>query len=783
MKNNYFALALRIIEHIHRHMPGVAIAGSVYLSRFLILFLTKKKNVRSVKRWKLLFVLALSYSGAIKAQDTPSPDSVTSLQEVTVEGYISGQPLLRTPTSVGVVSVNRLQQQGDATLVSAVNTVPGVRMEERSPGSYRLSIRGSLLRSPWGVRNVKVYLDEFPLTDAGGNTYLNLLDPRAIARMEVLKGPHGSLFGANSGGVLLVNTVGQPGEGARSNDVLNAGLSGGSYGLFHEDIGFRKRWGKSQLDLNQAFLRSDGYREHSGMRRHYLQATHRWNYRPSSQLKVLAFYADMEYDTPGGLNREQYEADPRQARPPAGPNPGAVEQQAGIRSKTFFGGLSHQFRLAPRLRHMAAVFGSHTDFENPFITNYEVRDEDNYGLRTYLELDGVSSFRSLDWKWQLGLEWQRSGHNITNYDNLGNATKGDLQAADAIRTTQYFYFTRFTADLWGRLQGEAAVSLNYYRYVFSEPGAAPGGSSGEGAGDGAGEETAGERRFSPQWMPRLSLSYLVTRQFSWRASVSKGFSPPTTAEIRPSNIVINTALHPETGWNHETGFRFTSRDQRLQADASVFYYRMKDAIVRRLDEGGDEFFVNAGGTNQTGIESMVSARLIENRDHGLLRGLRMSSSYTYSRFRFRKYQQGGDDFSGNELTGVPQHIAVTSLSLRFPRAFQLSAQHNFTSRIPLDDAGSVYADAYHLLQLKLTWKQPLNRRATRTGAPQTAGPPRTAGIAGGARTGGAQLELFVGADNVLNEKYSLGNDINAFGGRYYNAAPLRNFFAGVRLVL
>ncbi len=82
-------------------------------------------------------------------------------------------------------------------------------MEERSPGSYRLTIRGSLLRSPFGIRNVKVYIDELPLTDAGGNTYLNLIDPQAIERVEVLKGPDGSLFGANSGGVVLIDLNGQ----------------------------------------------------------------------------------------------------------------------------------------------------------------------------------------------------------------------------------------------------------------------------------------------------------------------------------------------------------------------------------------------------------------------------------------------------------------------------------------------------------------------------------------------------------------------------------------------
>src|SRR5690606_12144026 len=109
-----------------------------------------------------------------------------------------------------------------------------VRMEERSPGSYRLSLRGSLLRSPFGVRNVKVYLDEFPLTDAGGNTYLNLIDSKSIQSLEVLKGPDGSLFGANSGGVVLMDVTGKRPQ----NRLLSVDVNGGSYGLIHESAFF-----------------------------------------------------------------------------------------------------------------------------------------------------------------------------------------------------------------------------------------------------------------------------------------------------------------------------------------------------------------------------------------------------------------------------------------------------------------------------------------------------------------------------------------------------------------
>jgi iron complex outermembrane receptor protein len=41
------------------------------------------------------------------------------------------------------------------------------------------------------------------------------------------------------------------------------------------------------------------------------------------------------------------------------------------------------------------------------------------------------------------------------------------------------------------------------------------------------------------------------------------------------------------------------------------------------------------------------------------------------------------------------------------------------------------------------------------------------------------VNIFAGADNLLDEKYSLGNDINAAGNRFYNAAPRRNFYVGV----
>ncbi len=45
----------------------------------------------------------------------------------------------------------------------------------------------------------------------------------------------------------------------------------------------------------------------------------------------------------------------------------------------------------------------------------------------------------------------------------------------------------------------------------------------------------------------------------------------------------------------------------------------------------------------------------------------------------------------------------------------------------------------------------------------------------------AQVDVFAGIDNLLDEKYSLGNDLNAFGDRFYQPAAPRNWFGGVKI--
>jgi iron complex outermembrane recepter protein len=668
----------------------------------------------------------------MRGQSTQGLDTLQALTEVAVQGYLSRQPLLQTPASVGILNTAQLRSHAQGTLLPALNLLPGVRMEERSPGSYRLSLRGSLLRSPFGVRNVKVYLNDFPLTDAGGNTYLNLLDPTAIERVEVLRGPDGSLFGANSGGVVLLDLNGRQADSSRA----ELGLRAGAFGLLHQHASAQIVGKKSRFAFNQAFQQADGYRQHTALKRQFWQLSERLHYGKNNNLQLLAFFTDLHYQTPGGLTQAQYDADPRQARPAAGPNPGAVAQQAGIFNKTLFAGLSNELWISTKLRYVAAVFAAHTDFKNPFISTYETRKENNLGVRTFAELQGAAAGR-IHWKWNLGLEAQQGRQDIETFQNSGG-TPGVQLAQDALKINQLFYFSRLTASFGSRFFAETALSLNTYQYFY------------------AGWAAKGNRQLAAQWMPRFAMSYQAAPGFSLRATFSRGYSPPGLAEVRASDNRINNALEAESGWNRELGFRLRLWRNRLQVDASVFRYELRQAIVRQLDDNGAEYFVNAGGTRQTGLEAMLHAWLLRPRARGFLRGVQLNGSFTYSDFIFKEYRLAGNDYSGNRLTGVPRTVLTWSADFSFAQHITLFVASNATAAIPLNDGNSATAAPYHLLQAKLNWS---GLHLKRTG-----------------------LSVFLCADNLLNQKYSLGNDLNAFGGRYYNAAAPLNFSVGVRVL-
>ena len=255
--------------------------------------------------------------------------------------------------------------------------------------------------------------------------------------------------------------------------------------------------------------------------------------------------------------------------------------------------------------------------------------------------------------------------------------------------------------------------------------------------------------------PRVSLLYKINNQLSLYSIAAKGFSAPSLAEIRPSDGNFYSNLQAEYGWNFETGIKGNILKNTIQFDFAYYHFKLQNAIVRKNNNVGSEYFINAGSTLQQGFEATINAKIFE-RPKSFFTSLNVSNSYSYQPYIFKEYRIGNNNFSGNNLTGVPKQINVTTCEVILKQNFYTNIIFNYTSAIALTDANDAFASDYRLLQIKSGYNFLINT---------------------------TKLNAYIGIDNVLNELYSLGNDINAFGKRYFNPAPARNFFVGVKVGL
>ncbi len=662
------------------------------------------------------------------------------LQEVVIRAYETNRRALDVPAAVATLSRRDLDRFAPVSLVPAMNTLPGVRMEERSPGSYRLSIRGSTLRSPFGVRNVKVYYNGLPFTDPGGNTYLQNFDLQSIGSIEVLKGPAGSLYGAGTGGVVLLES---PKPTGNEPTRLRTGLTVGSFGLNSYTLGLETASETQQTALSYSKTSSDGYREQSALRREVLSVNSRF-FTGNQTLSVSLLYSDLAYQTPGGLTRAQFEADPRQARPRGGPNPGAVEQQARFRVKTAYLGGSHQWDVSPRFSLRSALYGSFTQVQNPAIRNWERRAEQSVGGR----ITGNYSFgnEAVGGKITVGGEAQRGFFNVKDYGNR-RGVLDTLQTDDELTYTPWSLFAQLETHLgrgWSLTGGLSLNGLalsNEHLYRPATP--------------------AQRRRFDPVLSPRIALLKKLTPTLSAYASLSSGFSPPTVAEVLPSVGVFNAALNPERGTNTEVGLRGNLAHNRLTFDLTGYGFRLKQALVVRRTADGADYFVNAGRTRQNGLEAAASWKLTNAQfSSGTPPVLnaqfsKVWATYAFQDYRFADYVSSAGDFAGNGLTGTPRHTLTVGADVATNAGPYANLTFNYTGRVPLNDANSDFAPDYRLLGGRFGFRKTLWKRL--------------------------ELDLFGGIDNALDATYTPAPDLNAVGGRYFNAAPGRNGYGGVRV--
>ncbi|MDQ3395059.1 MAG: TonB-dependent receptor plug domain-containing protein, partial [Bacteroidota bacterium] len=588
------------------------------------------------------------------------------LEEITVIGFDSRRRLLETPASVSILQTEALFRYNESSLVPILNTIPGVRMEERAPGSYRLSIRGSLLRAPFGVRNVKVYWNDIPFTDPSGGTALNLLDLNNMGRIEVIKGPASSIYGAGTGGVVNI----QSDKGRFDDNFIRGSAMVGSFGLQRYSTDFKLSSETSRISFNLTQHKADGYRDHSMLDRKTAQMFAQFFTSDKRTISANIFYSDLFYEIPGGLNEEEYSQNPRQARPLSEARNASIDLQA------LQVGLSQEYNWNERVGNITSLYSISSFFENPFITDYKRDASQGFGGRSRFYYNTAAGAIGL--KFTAGGEFQTEKVVARNFGNVAGQPD-TIRFDDELFSTQSILFAQAEADLPANFFFTFGLSynqLNFNIYRLTDV--------------ARGTSYKISRTFNPVVAPRFGLVKKLSQNMALHGSISYGFSPPTIDEIRTNEGSINAGLEAERGYNYEIGLRGSTINNRLDFDFAAYSFQLRETIVNRTDISSVVLFMNAGATSQRGIEGLLNYRFIDN-PNAFISLLKIQNSTTFNYYKFLDYQKLDNNFSGNFLTGVAPFVNVLNIDAGLKGGLYTNWTYNYTDRIPLNDASTLYA--------------------------------------------------------------------------------------------
>ena len=244
--------------------------------------------------------------------------------------------------------------------------------------------------------------------------------------------------------------------------------------------------------------------------------------------------------------------------------------------------------------------------------------------------------------------------------------------------------------------------------------------------------------------PSIGFTYTDWGKHVMFVSYSSSFETPTLNELsaNPSGGAgFNPDLSPSKAHNFEWGWRYNTPENRIEA--TLFAINTQNEILPyELATFPDrDFYRNTGKTSRMGIE------LFWEHQKG---PWEWNIAYNYASLKFDDYNLGDENLSGNHLPGVPQQQFTAGLQHDFSKGWGSALQTQYTGTLYADDANQTQIADYFLANIRL-WKS-FDR-----------------------------LSFFGGINNLLDRAYFDNIRINAYGKRYYEPAPLRNFYLGMNI--
>ncbi len=592
----------------------------------------------------------------------------------------------------------------------------------------RVSIRGFGTRSNFGIRGIKVIVDGIPETTTDGQTQLDNLNLGIIEKIEVLNSGASSLYGNASGGVLNIETIDES-IFKKKKHILNIGLGRASYNGKQYDFTMG-----SKIDNKLAYIfhsshkKSEGYREHSNYESTNLNLRLIYRMLREGKLEATVNYLNSPVaNDPGGVDLSSVIKNQRKA------NTRNLILKTGEKINQFKASIRYNTKIWKSSKFNIYNFYSKRGFEGriPIPSNGIILLERNY-YGHGSSLTSTIDFKKIKYTNSVGYEFSFQDDKRKRFENNEGVKGSKVLDQDEVFLNLGAYWIH-DIDI-NKLKFTTSVRYDKNKIKLKDKFLINGNDSNK--------------------IDFNNLSYgfgflynYVERQ-SVFANFSTSYETPTLNELsnNQNGVELGKELKAQTAYHIDIGVKGNILG-KSKFQTSVFYIKSRNEILK-VEKENAIFFSNIGETKKMGVELFL--------EHTFNKAYKVFTSCSYNNFVFTDYIVSGQNLKNNKLPGVPVFRCNTQVDVLVKKNILVNFQYEARSKIFTDNLNSEATDFTNILNASLKYN--LNLK-------------------------GVEASFYVGANNILKSNYIDNIRINAFGKRYYEAAPDKFYYAGIRFKL
>ncbi len=647
-----------------------------------------------MKKLAVTFLAITAFVTLSTAQDIFEGDTVKNykLDEITIKSP-KELPLVREiPGSISLISERQLESTETNSLSDISSTVPNLFMlDYGSKLQTSVFIRG--VGSRLGTPSVGLYVDNVPYFEKASFAF----DFFDIERIEVFRGPQGTLYGRNTmGGIINVFS-----KSPLVYDETNISATAGNYGNYNVNINHYNKIGKNLgYSISGNYLNHNGYftNEFSGKpadKQYSAGGRGRLIWKLSDKLSlenIASFEISKQFGFPYALRNDS-------TKQTESVN---YDQESYYVRDLFSNGFvvkyendAFEFISTTSYQYYDGLMSVDQDFTSKKIYFFEIGDKQNM-LSQELVLKSLSDSK---YKWLFGtFGFYQTMDQETNGNIYAQKIKQEILSDFKISGIAFYHQSTFDDFLIKNLSVTAGVRLDIEKdaldYTFNQ-------AVGEAPFSNLASENYSENFI--QFIPKGAIRYSLNKSSNIYTSVSKGYKSGGFNTNTSIVLEEDRSFDAEQSWNYELGFKSSFIDNRLFVDAAVFYIDWKDQQIDVPVPGGrGNMKVNAGESVNKGVELFIKGLIAEN--------LEATFGYGYTHAIFTDYVVSETlNYNENFIPYIPKSSINAGLNKTF--IFSNGILDKIDANVNYKGVGehywsldnSIYEDYYGLLDAKLSF--------------------------------------------------------------------------------